>query len=41
MLENSFYWNFNDHDSVQKSTFISFIQKKNHGVQLQQCIKQP
>ncbi|CAF2931903.1 unnamed protein product [Rotaria sp. Silwood2] len=37
MLENSFYWDFNNRDdSVQKSTFISFIQEKNHEIQSQQ-----
>lgn len=31
MLENSFYWNFDNHeDTVLKSNFIAFIQEKNH-----------
>ncbi|CAF4695389.1 unnamed protein product [Rotaria sp. Silwood1] len=39
MLENSFYWDFNSRDdSVQKSTFISFIQEKNHNIQSQQRV---
>ncbi|CAF3536035.1 unnamed protein product [Rotaria sordida] len=39
MLENSFYWDFNNRDdSVQKSVFISFIQEKNHEIQSQQRI---
>lgn len=34
MLENSFYWDFeNRDDSVQKSDFISFIQRKNRETQ--------
>jgi len=37
MLENSFYWDFNNPDDpVQKSTFISFIQEKNREIQSQQ-----
>ncbi len=37
MLENSFYWDFNNRDdSVQKSNFISFIQGKNRDMQSQQ-----
>ncbi len=37
MLENSFYWDFdNRDDSVQKSHFITFIQEKNRDTQQQQ-----
>jgi hypothetical protein len=37
MLENSFYWDFNNPDDpVQKSNFISFIQEKNREIQSQQ-----
>jgi hypothetical protein len=33
MLENSFYWDFNNSDgSVQKSNFITFIQEKNREI---------
>ncbi|CAF3911063.1 unnamed protein product [Rotaria magnacalcarata] len=36
MLENSFYWDFNNRDDpVKKSSFISFIQEKNHEIQSQ------
>jgi hypothetical protein len=39
MLENSFYWDFNNRDDpVQKSTFISFIREKNQETQSQQRI---
>ncbi|UJR28824.1 hypothetical protein I4U23_010048 [Adineta vaga] len=42
MLENSFYWDFsNRDDALRKSTFISFIQQKNHEAQLQQRITHP
>jgi hypothetical protein len=37
MLENSFYWDFNNRDDpVQKSNFISFIQGKNRELQSHQ-----
>ena len=39
MLENSFYWDFNNTDgSVQKSNFITFIQEKNREIQSHQRI---
>jgi hypothetical protein len=37
MLENSFYWDFNNRDdAVLKSRFITFIQEKNREIQSQQ-----
>jgi hypothetical protein len=39
MLENSFYWDFNNRDDpVQKSNFIRFIQEKNRETQSHQRI---
>lgn len=42
MLEHSFYWDFNSRDDpVQKSNFISFIQRKNRELQSNQHSQRP